>query len=72
MIRWVRHPKGIRCYVIGRRLHHGSAGAIALAACVPLSRTRLGRRKILTIALAGAISLWDDRGDFPFRDCDNH
>jgi hypothetical protein len=60
----VRHPYGPRVYVVGVRVHHGSAGcALALVG--------LARRDLLLIA-AGIAMVVDDLGDFPWRDRDNH
>ena len=63
VLRLDRHPAGPRLYVAGRRVHHGSAGAIGALT--------LARRHPLLGAICVAL-LWHDRRDFPFRDCDNH
>lgn len=64
MIRYVRHSNGLRCYVLGRRVHHGLAGSIALVGCLALRKRRAA-------VIAACVTLHDIR-DFPFRDCDNH
>lgn len=63
-VHYVQHPAGRRCYVFGRRLHHGLAGLIVCGA-------GLATRKRVIVAL-GAVLVADDWRDFPFRDCDNH
>jgi hypothetical protein len=60
----VRHPWGPRVYLLGRRVHHGSAGcvigALGLAFGDPL------------LSLAGIGMVAHDIRDFPWRDGDNH
>lgn len=61
MVRYIDHPDGRRCYVAGRRLHHG------LAACLILPLVWHSR-----VLRTGAIAmLLHDAIDFPWRDCDN-
>jgi hypothetical protein len=67
-IRIDRHESGPRVYVAGIRVHHGSAGILAIAAAA-IPAPRPIRRAIL---LAGLAALAHDRKDFPFRDTDNH
>lgn len=64
------HPCGRRCYVVGRRLHHGSAALLTLAAVAACPRRWHIARRVATIS--AMVALWDDRADFPFRDTDNH
>jgi hypothetical protein len=64
MIRVASHPCGRRVYVLGRRVHHGSAGCAIAAIGVATHHRALA-------ALGAALALHDAR-DFPFRDCDNH
>lgn len=60
----VRHPRGPRVYVVGLRIHHGSAGcALALVG--------VARHQLWLAAIAAAMIL-HDAGDFPWRDSDNH
>jgi hypothetical protein len=60
----VRHPWGPRVYLVGLRVHHGSAGcALALVG--------LARRRLWVAAIAAAMIV-HDAGDFPWRDADNH
>jgi hypothetical protein len=59
-----RHPNGPRVYVGGLRLHHGTAGIVAIAA-YPLTRNR-------ALLLAGIAALAHDFRDFPFTDNHNH
>lgn len=64
---YVAHPSGRRCYVGGRRLHHGLAGALVIGASYRGRRTWPG-----LVALAvGALAVADDWRDFPWRDSDN-
>lgn len=58
------HDHGWRCYVLGRRVHHGSGGAILAAVAWKLRRRRL----------AAALAIWalTDWRDFPFTDNHNH
>lgn len=64
MIRVRRHPRGPRVYVLGRRCHHGVAGAAAA-----LAAYRLRRYKAAAILAAWAAT---DYRDFPFTDSRNH
>jgi hypothetical protein len=60
----VRHPRGPRVYVAGRRLHHGATGCgLAIAGATTHRR--------LVAALGLALVVHDVR-DFPWRDRDNH
>lgn len=77
LIRVHRHAYGPRVYVLGRRVHHGSAGAIGVASYLASYRVSyLASYRSYPAARAlvalGAIALWHDRADFPFRDIDNH
>lgn len=64
MIRVKRHPKGLRLYIIGLRIHHGPPAA--LAALFAWKH----RWKRLAVAL-GAYAATDWR-DVPFTDHNNH
>ena len=68
-VRIVAHARGPRTYLFGLRIHHGSAGALLTAAGLALARRH---RAGYVLAAIGAVALYDDRADFPFRDCDNH
>lgn len=68
MIRVVRHAHGPRLYLVGRRVHHGSAGLLAAAVSYRLRRHRAARVALLVGLSAAA----HDARDFPFRDIDNH
>ena len=63
-VRIDRHERGPRVYLAGLRIHHGTAGIVAILT-FPLTRRR-------AILLAGIVALAHDRKDFPFRDTDNH
>jgi hypothetical protein len=60
----ILHPYGPRVYVLGRRVHHGAVGCMALAAA---AATR--RRWLVGV---GALLVSHDARDFPWRDVDNH
>lgn len=60
----LRHPHGPRVYVAGRRVHHGSAGAV-----LAILGARTHRPILTALGLVGVIH---DRADFPWRDDDNH
>lgn len=60
----VRHPSGPRLYVLGRRVHHGSAGAGVALVALAVRRPRL--------VVAGLALMAHDVQDFPWRDRDNH
>lgn len=59
-----RHPCGPRLYLVGRRVHHGAAGAVGLAAGIAT------RSRYLTLASLALVV--HDAHDFPWRDSDNH
>lgn len=64
MIRLIRHERGPRVYILGRRVHHGSVGCGLLAVgCF----ARLRSLRVIAFAM-----ILHDGADFPFRDCDNH
>jgi hypothetical protein len=68
IVSYRQNPAGRRCYVGGRRLHHGLAGALLIGASYPGRRRWPG-----LIALAtGAVFVAHDWRDFPWRDGDNH
>lgn len=64
MVRVIRHPWGVRVYVLSHRLHHGMAGSVAAALLLAAGRRRW--------ALGAALLAVHDARDFPFRDTDNH
>lgn len=57
------NPRGARCYVAGRRVHHAW---VAVVGAICIAR---GRRAFGTVLVLYGASDWKD---FPFRDCDNH
>lgn len=69
MLRVERHPRGPRAYVGGKRLHHGTAGLIAVLLATLLRRHR---RLSAAIAAGGGAAIAHDRKDFPWTDGQNH
>lgn len=68
LIRRELNPAGARLYVAGRRVHHGAAGLVLIAASYPVRRRAIARYMIG----AGLISFAHDIRDFPFTDSRNH
>ena len=64
MLRIDRHPYGPRVYLLGLRIHHGSAGcALALGGLLA---------GLLPLLLIAAAMIATDYRDFPWRDRNNH
>jgi hypothetical protein len=69
MVKLIKHERGPRLYLIGKRVHHGSVG-VGLTLTVLLAASK--QRRLRPLALLGLAMIAHDIKDFPWTDNCNH
>ncbi len=64
IVKVASNPRGPRVYIVGKRVHHGSGGAL-----LALAALKMRQRKVAALLAIWAITDWRD---FPFTDACNH